>query len=37
LSYTKTKKYDDDLEIFGFPQTLDKPKRNSFGISNGCA
>jgi hypothetical protein len=25
------------LEIFEFPQTLDKPKRNSFGISNGCA
>jgi hypothetical protein len=28
---TKTKKYDGDLEIFEFPQTLDKPKRNSFG------
>jgi hypothetical protein len=37
LSYTKTKKYDHDLEISEFHQTLHKPKRNSFGISNGCA
>jgi hypothetical protein len=37
LSYSKTKKYDHDLEIFEFHQTLHKPKRNSFGISNGCA